>query len=105
MTITVPVYLTDSNRAEYLRATTAQERLAKSLLYFGPLDMSNYWTKLGTAEVTVTWAPESNIREAELASVDSQIEQIEKAARQEINRLREYRSTLLCLEYTPEVSE
>lgn len=98
MTVTVPVYLTDGNRAEYLRATTDQERLDKALLYFGPLDMSNYWTKLGTAEVIVTWAPESSIREAELASVDSQIEQIEKAARQEVNRLREYRSTLLCIE-------
>lgn len=98
MGIIVPVYLTDRNRSEYLRATTDQERLDKSLLYFGPLDMSNYWTKLGTAEVIVTWAPESNIREAELASVDSQIEQIEKAARQEVNRLREYRSTLLCIE-------
>lgn len=98
MGIIVPVYLTDRNRSEYLRATTDQERLGKSLLYFGPLDMSNYWTKLGTAEVIVTWAPESNIREAELASVDSQIEQIEKAARQEVNRLREYRSTLLCIE-------
>jgi len=98
MGIIVPVYLTDSNRSEYIRATTDQERLDKSILYFGPLDMSNYWTKLGTAEVTVTWAPEANIREAELASVDSQIEKIEKAARQEINRLREYRSTLLCIE-------
>ena len=105
MGIIVPVYLTDSNRSGYLQSSTDQERLGKSLLYFGPLDMSQYWTKLGTAEVIVTWAPEANIREAELASVDSQIEQIEKAARQEINRLREYRSTLLCLEYTPEVSE
>jgi len=98
MSIIVPVYLTDGNRSEYLRVSTDQERLDKSLLYFGPLDMSEYWTKLGTAEVTVTWAPEANIREAELASVDSQIEKIEKAARQEINRLREYRSTLLCIE-------
>jgi len=98
MTITVPVYLTDSNRSDYIRATTDQERLDKALLYFGPVDMSDYWTKLGTVEVTVTWAPESNIREAELASVDSQIEKIEKAARQEVNRLREYRSTLLCIE-------
>jgi len=98
MGIIVPVYLTDGNRSGYLRASTDQERLDKSLLYFGPLDMSEYWTKLGTAEVTVTWAPEANIREAELASVDSQIEKIEKAARQEINRLREYRSTLLCIE-------
>lgn len=98
MGIIVPVYLTDDNRSEYLRTATDQERLGKSILYFGSLDMSEYWTKLGTAEVTVTWAPESNIREAELASVDSQIEKIEKAARQEINRLREYRSTLLCIE-------
>lgn len=98
MSIIVPVYLTDDNRSEYLRTATDQERLGKSILYFGPLDMSQYWTKLGTAEVTVTWAPEANIREAELASVDSQIEKIEKAARQEINRLREYRSTLLCIE-------
>ena len=74
MSIIVPVYLTDSNRSGYLQASTDQERLDKSLLYFGPLDMSDYWTRLGTAEVTVTWAPESNIREAELASVDSQME-------------------------------
>jgi len=102
MTVTVSVYLTDGNRAEYLRASTDQERLDAALLYFGPTDMTKYWTKLGTAEVTVTWAPEANIREAELASVDSQIAEIEKAALQEVNRLREYRSTLLCLEYTPE---
>lgn len=105
MSIIVPVYLTDGNRFEYLRADTDHERLGKSLLYFGSMDMSEYWTKLGTAEVTVTWAPEANIREAELASVDSQIAEIERAARQEINRLREYRSTLLSLEYTPEVSK
>ena len=98
MSIIVPVYLTDSNRSEYLRASTDQERLDKSILYFGPTDMTEYWTKLGTAEVIVTWAPESSVREAELASVDSQIEKIEKAARQEVNRLREYRSTLLCIE-------
>lgn len=98
MSIIVPVYLIDSYRSGYLRASTDQERLDKSLLYFGPQDMTEYWTKLGTAEVTVTWAPESSVREAELASVDSQIEQIEKAARQEVNRLREYRSTLLCIE-------
>lgn len=98
MSIIVPVYLADADRSEYLRTATDQERLDKSILYFGSLDMSEYWTKLGTAEVTVTWAPEANIREAELASVDSQIEKIEKAARQEINRLREYRSTLLCIE-------
>ena len=98
MSIIVPVYLTDSHRSDYIRASTDQERLDKSLLYFGPLDMSEYWTKLGTAEVIVTWAPEANIREAELASVDSQIEKIEKAARQKVNRLREYRSTLLCSE-------
>lgn len=98
MSIIVPVYLTDSNRSEYLRASTDQERLDKSILYFGPTDMTEYWTKLGTAEVIVTWAPESSVREAELASVDSQIEKIEKSARQEVNRLREYRSTLLCIE-------
>lgn len=92
------VWLTDSYRSEYLRATTEAERLQFVHFDCSSQDMSSCWTPLGTAEVEVSWNHSSSVREQEVSRVDSQIEQLELACRKEVIRLREYRSTLLCLE-------
>ena len=101
MKIPATLYLTDTFRQDFLRATTDEERLAACTFYVLTLDMSNYWTKVGTCEVEVTWLPDSTVREAEVQRVDDQIEKIQLEAGKQINRLQEYRSTLLCLTHNP----
>ena len=101
MKIPATLYLTDTSRQTFLRASSDEERLTACTIYTSTLDMSNYWTKVGTGEVEVTWLPDSTIREDEVQRVDEQIEKIQLEARKQINRLQEYRSTLLCLTHNP----
>ena len=106
MKLKANVWLTDSYRNEYLRATSEEERAKFVHFDCSTKDMSSCWTKLGTAEIEIKWESTSNVREQEVARVDSQITQLELACRKEVIRLREYRSTLLCLEAPKsEVSE
>lgn len=101
MKIPATLYLTDTFRSDFIRATTDEERLGTCTIYVPTLDMSNYWTKVGTCEVEVTWLPESTVREDEVKRVDEQIEKITLEAEKQITRLKEYRSTLLCLPHEP----
>ena len=80
MKIPATLYLTDDFRQDFLRATTDKERLAACTFYVLTLDMSNYWTKVGTCEVEVTWLPDSTVREAEVQRVYDQIEKIQLEA-------------------------
>lgn len=98
MKIPAIIYLTDSGRPNYLMAADDKARIDACVIYFGETDMSAYWSKIGTAEVDVTWDAPGNIRDEELRIVDVKIETLQAQTRQELNRLREYRSTLLCLE-------
>ncbi len=105
MKIPATLYLTDTFRQAFLRASTDEERLAACTIYVPPLDMSNYWTKVGTCEVEVTWLPDSPVREDGVKRVDDQIEKIQLEAEKQITRLQEYRSTLLCLTHNPSLPE
>lgn len=104
MKIPATLYLTDNSRQDFLRAASDEERLTACTIYIPTLDMSDYWTKVGTCEIEVTWLPDSTVREDEVRRIDDQIEKIQLEAGERINRLQEYRSTLLCLTHNPSPS-
>jgi len=105
MKIPATLYLIDSNRQSFLKAKTTEELVSACTVQFASIDMSAYWTKVGTCEVDITWLPDVNIREEEAKKVDEQIERVQREAEKQITRLKEYRATLLCLTHNPSPPE
>lgn len=97
MKLKANVWLTDSYRREYHAATSTEEK-AKFVHFDCNLQDMPSWTKLGTAEIEIQWDAIAGAALAEVDQIDHKIAQLELACRKEVIRLREYRSTLLCLE-------
>jgi hypothetical protein len=56
------------------------------------------WVKVGSAEVTYAWETGNEVYGAALSAVDMKLQEMEKDYFNKRSALREFRSTLLCLE-------
>lgn len=69
-------------------------------LSFSHLEMSNHgWTKIGTAEITITFDDDDTVRENLVASLKAQKAEVLATAQAEATRIEERIQSLLAIEF------
>jgi hypothetical protein len=74
----------------------SEEPLEKMIYYRDDIGIDG-WTKVGTAEITVTMLPESQVVEGMIADIDKQIRTTYAYAESKINLLKEKKQSLLAI--------
>lgn len=99
MELQATLYLTEpSSVNDFLREPDDEARLRRCHVYFGPHDMSDMWTKVGTCTVEADFGDLSTARQEAVGSIELQIDAVKKDFTQKINMLQGMKAELSCLE-------
>lgn len=92
--------MTKEAQKQFFSTESDEEKLKACFINYGEdVDLTSVgWMKAGTVEVTPNFSNSAEATRAAVAAVDEQIRLLETEFRVNLHRLREYKSTLLCLE-------
>jgi hypothetical protein len=94
---TMFAYLTDSYTT--LEDVVSSDNPA-NMLYYTDIEVET-WTKVGTAEITVTLYPVEDVTKDMVAAIDSQIQATYADAESKINQLKAKKQSLLAITMEP----
>lgn len=103
---TLNAYVTEHNQEPYALAIQAlkdggrNEKSVIDLLALSPFDMTAHgWTKIGTAEIAVTFDDDDTVRENLVASLKAKKAEVLATAQAEATRIEERIQSILAIEW------
>lgn len=106
ITGTINAFVTESRQESYALALQAlktgegDEKSVIEQLSFSCLDMSSCgWTKIGTAEITITFDDDDTVRDSLVAGLKAKKAEILATAQAEATRIEEKIQSLLAIEW------